>query len=209
MYENEQYENVWRSGFDYFCRTRNIETKQVRIEKIQPVWEYYEKHPEGEKQFILDPTVKLTKKEFTNSKEAKEYRGLMESLNKEVFGGQAPEYKYIRDHFFQNGKNADTRIWFLDIETMSEDPTDKSFPDPQLAEKPVTQIQIWDNYSDKIIILSLDKMQDEQKFKHHKNLLFKHYDDEKALFKDFLKLLEKLQPTVITAWNGDYFDFPT
>jgi len=85
---------------------------------------------------------------------------------------------------------------------------DKTFPDPQLAEKPVSQIQIWDSYSDKIIILSLDKMQDDTKFKHHKNLIFKHYQDEKALFKDFIKLLEKLEPTVITAWNGDYFDFP-
>jgi len=119
-YTNEQYEKVWRSGFDYFCRTRNIETNQVRIEKIEPSIEFYEKNPNGEMSFILDPTVKLSKKEFKNSKEAKEYRGLMDSLNKEVFGGQPKEYKFIRDHFFQNGFNNDMRIWFLDIETVEE-----------------------------------------------------------------------------------------
>ncbi len=85
---------------------------------------------------------------------------------------------------------------------------DKSFPDPQLAEKTVSQIQIYDSYSNKIIILSLDKMVDETKFKKYDNLIFKHYYDEKELFKDFIKLLENLKPTVITAWNGDSFDFP-
>ena len=136
MYTNETYEKVWRSNFDYFCRTRNTETNQVRIEKINPKWEYYENHPQGEKNFILDPSVKLTEKVFFDSKEAKEYRGLMDSLGKEVFGGQQPQYQYIRDHFFQNGKNNDMRIWFFDIETISDDPDDKSFPDPQKADKP-------------------------------------------------------------------------
>ena len=208
MYENEQYEKVWRSGFEYFCRTRNTETNQVKIEKINPVWEYYEKNPNGEAKFILDPTVKLEKKEFTNSKDAREYRGLMESIGKEVFGGQAPEYKNIRDHFFENGKDVDIRIWFLDIETMSRDENDKSFPDPQEADKPISQIQIYDNYSDKVILLSLDKMKDEERFKKYNNLIFKRYNTEKEMFKDFLKLLDHLKPTVITAWNGDYFDFP-
>jgi len=208
MYDYEQYEKVWRSGFEYFCRTRNTETNQVRFEKIEPTWEFYENNPSGDMSFVLDPTVKLSKREFSDPKEMKQFKGLMDSLGKEVYGGQAPEYKHIRDNFFQSGKVNDMRIWFLDIETMNDDPNDKSFPDPQLAEKPVSQIQIYDNYTDKIIILSLDKMKDESKFKHHKNLIFKHYYDEKDLFKDFIKLLGKLNPTVITAWNGDYFDFP-
>jgi len=207
-FENEQYEKVWKSGWDYFCRTRNTETNQVRIQKINPPTKYFERHPDGVHSYILDPSVKLIPKVFNDSKEAKEYRGLMDSIGKEVFGGQQPQYQFIQDHFFQNGKNNDMRIWFLDIETMNDDPTDKSFPDPQLAEKPISQIQIYDSYTDKIIILSLDKMKDETKFKKYKNLIFKHYYEEKDLFKDFFKLLENLEPTVITAWNGDYFDFP-
>jgi len=137
QYENEQYENVWRSGNEYFCRTRHNETNQVRIEKIQPKWEYFEKSKDGEFGFILDPSVKLSKKTFTSSKEAKEYRGLMDATNRDVFGGQQPEYGYIRNHFFKNGDKPDIRIWYFDIETMNDDPTDKSFPDPQLADKPV------------------------------------------------------------------------
>jgi len=208
MYENEQYEMVWRSGYEYFCRTRNIETNQVRIEKFEPEWEYYEKNPQGEFSFILDPSTKLSKKSFTNSKQAKEYRGLMDSIGKEVFGGQNPEYNHIRKHFFKKGKTSDIRIWFLDIETMGQDQNDKSFPDPQVASKPVSQIQIYDSYSKKVILLSLDKMKDEERFKKYNNLVFKHYETEKDLFLDFFKLLEGLKPTVITAWNGDYFDFP-
>lgn len=205
---NEQYEKVWRSGYEYFSRVRDTETKQVRVEKITPKWEYYEHNSNGDMSFILDQSVKLSKKEFSNSKEAKEYRGLMDALGKDVFGGQQPQYKYIRDHFFQNGKDSDIRIWFLDIETLGPDPKDKTFPDPQLAEKPVTQIQIYDSFTKKIILLSLDKMEDSSKFKKYKNLIFKHYDEEKDLFKDFIKLIENLMPTVITAWNADYFDFP-
>ena len=90
-YKDEQYEIVWKSGWDYFCRTRNTKTNQVRIEKIEPEVEYYETHPQGEKSFILDPTVKLTQKVFFSSKEEKEYKGLMDSLGKTVYGGQARE----------------------------------------------------------------------------------------------------------------------
>jgi len=207
-YEDEQYEMVWKSGFDYFCRTRNVLTNQVRIQKISPKWEYFERNQNGEKTFILDPSVSLTEKSFYQSNKAKEYKGLFDSLGKEIFGGQPPQYQYIREHFFQNGKESNIRIFYLDIETMSSDPLDRSFPDPQLADKPVSQIQIYDNYTDKIIILSLDKMKDEQKFKHYTNLIFKHYYEEKDLFNDFIKLLENLKPTVITAWNSDFFDIP-
>jgi DNA polymerase elongation subunit (family B) len=256
MYENQQYEKVWRVGYDYFCRTRDLTTKQVRIEKIYPEIEYFESNPNGDYSFILDPSMKLTKKVFTNSKEAKDYKNMMGAIGKEVFGGRKQEYKYIRDHFFDNGKNADIRIWHFDIEVagscryhgkhiinvevdgkmqlmklqdarelgnppvLDEESSlvialdqscykiTKEFPDAQTAEFPVTQIQIYDSYSDKIIILSLDGMKDESKFKKYKNLIFKEFDDEVELFKSFLKLLDGLKPTVISAWNADYFDFP-
>jgi len=258
MYENDQYEKVWRVGYDYFCRTRNLETKQVRIEKISPEIEYFETNPNGEYSFVLDPSTKLSRKVFTNSKEAKDYKNMMGAIGKEVFGGQKQEYSYIRNHFFGNGKDIDIRVWYLDIEVAGScryhgkhlveakipgeeklqtmrlqkargygdievfdvEASDlkkisescyaitKEFPDAQTAEFPVTQIQIYDTYTDKIIILSLDGMKDETKFKHHKNLIFKEFDDEVELYKSFLKLLDGLKPTVISAWNGDYFDFP-
>ncbi len=119
-YENEQYEKVWKSDFKYFCRTRNTDTNQVRIEEISPKYEYFEKNKNGEFSYILDPSVKLSKREFTSSKEEKEFKGLMDSLGKELYGGQRPEYKHIRDNFFNNGKNNDMRIWFFDIETVEE-----------------------------------------------------------------------------------------
>ncbi len=86
--------------------------------------------------------------------------------------------------------------------------TEYGFPDPHEAIHEVTQIQILDSYLDKIIVLSLDDMKDKTKFEKYDNLVFKHCLTEKSLFENFFKLLDTLMPTVITAWNGEYFDFP-
>ena len=200
-----QYEKVWRSGSKIFERVRDIDTKEVSIREVPPVYEYFDVDQQGEHRFILNEKVPLSPKLFFNAKEAKEYRGLMETVGKQIFGGQQPEYRHIRENYFENGLNLDTRVWFFDIEVI---PKEKVFPDPHEAIHAVTQIQIYDNYLDKIIILSLDDMVDKSKFDKYDNLIFKHCHTEVSLFESFFKLMEHMLPTVITAWNGDYFDFP-
>lgn len=201
-----QYEQVWRADHSYYARTRDVDTKEVRIQQIDPVWEFYEKAPSGDFKYVLDKNLPLTQRLFHNNREVREYKGLMESTNRPFYGGQAPEYRFIRENFFGNGLSLDSRIWFFDIEVI---PQEKVFPDPHEAIHPVTQMQIYDNYTDKIIILSLDDMVDKSKFEKWKGqLIFKHYTREQDMFNDFFKLLDHMQPTVITAWNGDYFDFP-
>lgn len=204
----EQYEMCWKSGNnDYFCRTRDTLTNKVSITKIDPEWEFYERVNGGEMSYILDKSIKLQPRIFNDQKNMKEYIGIMDTLGREVFGGQRPEYHHIRKNFWGNNLVSKMRIWFFDIEVIKSGSYE--FPDPQKADIPVTQIQIYDNYTDKIIILSLDKMKDESKFEKWGNqLIFRHYSSEKDLFNEFFKLIDGLQPTVITAWNGDYFDFP-
>jgi len=202
----EIYENVWKSGWAYYERVRDSETKKVYIRKIEPVWEYFEKDPDGEFSYIIDNKIKLKQKLFYNSKDAKEYKGFMESVGREIYGNQQPEYRHIRENYFNIKEQVDMRIFFFDIEVITKD---RSFPDPQEAIHPVTQIQILDSYTDKIIILSLDAMKEKEKFKKYGDqLIFKHYLSEKVMFEDFFKILDTFMPTVITAWNGESFDFP-
>jgi len=203
----EQYEMVWRSGSDFFSRTRDTDTNKVSITKIDPEWEFYERTKDGTHLSLLDKSVQLQPRMFNDQKSMKEYTGMMDTLGREVYGGQRPEYHHIRKHFWNNNLVSKMRIWFFDIEVIEEG--DYVFPDAQIAAKPVTQIQIYDSYTDKIIILSLDAMKEPEKFKKWGDqLVFKHHESEKSLFKDFFKLLDALKPTVITAWGGNNFDFP-
>jgi len=201
----EVLEKCWKSGWNYYERVRDSVSKEVRIRKIDPIWEYFERDKDGDFRYIIDENIKLSQKLFFNSKDAKEYRGFMESVGKEIYGNQQPEYRHIRENYFEMKEQVDMRIWFFDIEVITKD---KSFPDPQEAIHPVTQIQIYDSYTDKIIILSLDDMKDKKRFEKYNNLVFKHFLTEKSLFETFFKLLDTLMPTVITAWNGEGFDFP-
>jgi len=203
----KQYEMSWRSGTDYFCRTRDTETNEVSFEKIDPEWEFYERSNGGEFSSLLDKSVQLQPRIFNDTKSQKEYTGMMDTLGREVFGGQRPEYHHIRKNYWNNGLVSEMRIWFFDIEVIKAG--DYAFPDAQKAEKPVTQIQILDSYTDKIIIISTDNMKEPEKFKKWGDqLVFKYVESEKALFNMFFKLLEGLKPTVLTAWGGDNFDFP-
>ena len=114
------YEKCWKSGWDYYERTRDSETKEVRVRKIDPVWEFFEKDPTGEFQYVIDNNVNLSQKLFYNSKDAKEYKGFMDSVNREIYSNQQPEYRHIRENYFQSKADVDMRIWFFDIEVINQ-----------------------------------------------------------------------------------------
>ncbi len=116
----EVYEKCWKSGWDYYERVRDSVTKDVHIRKIDPVWEFFEKDPSGEYNYVIDNKVKLSQKLFTNSKDAKEYKGFMESVGREIYSNQQPEYRHIRENYLHSEHDVDMRIWFFDIEVINQ-----------------------------------------------------------------------------------------
>jgi DNA polymerase elongation subunit (family B) len=97
------------------------------------------------------------------------------------------------------------RIMFLDIETI--DLNDRRFPQPHIAGAPITHIQIMDSYTKKVIILYMQEPSEKVKEKHQ-NVKFVKCNNEYEMLDKFTKILHKLNPSIITAYNGNLFDFP-
>ena len=116
----EVYEKVWKSGWDYYERVKDSDTNETFIRKIAPVWEYFEKKPDGDFSYVIDNNIKLQQKLFYNSKEAKEYRGFMDSIGRDIYSNQQPEYRHIRENYFQMKEKAEMRIWYFDIEVINQ-----------------------------------------------------------------------------------------
>ena len=90
----------------------------MRIQPISPSFELFEEDVNGDSNFILDNSIKLSKRTFEREKEYKDYLGMMDTVGKTVYGTQQPVYAYIRDHYFGNGVILKPRIWAVDIESI-------------------------------------------------------------------------------------------
>ena len=205
----EQYEQVWKSkNKKYYERTRDTVTKKVHIRQIQPEFELFEQsNQETGYKFILDQTINLEQKKFNTEKEYRDYVGVMDTVGRKIYGTQQPVYAYIRDHYFGNGVVLKPRIWHLDIEAIP--PAGAGFPDPKLAEWPVTSFQIYDNYLDKNILIISKPLNDEKSFlERNPDTVIKLCQDEKQMFETFVNLMNYLEPSIIDAWSGEHFDIP-
>ncbi len=205
----KQYEMVWKSkNKKYYERTRDTETKEVKIKQIFPEFELYEEsRNETAYKFILDESINLTKKSFNKEKEYREYLGVLDSVGKKAYGTQQPVYSYIRDNYFENGITLTPRIWHFDIEAVP--PRGVGFPDPQEALYPVTSFQIYDTYIKKNILIISKPLNDEKSFmERNPDTIVKLCVDEKQMFETFTKLMDYMKPSIIAAWNGENFDIP-
>ncbi len=204
----KMYEMVWRSNNKKFYeRTRDTETIEVIIKQIFPTFYLYEENNNGEYKFILDENVKLSKKVFDKEKDYRDYLGVMDSVGRNVYGTQQAVYNHIRKNFFGNGITLTPRIWHFDIETIPD--RGAGFPDPQLAEFPITCIQIYDTFEKKNILLLIKPLDDEFSFKkRNPNTIIKVCKDEKHLLETFVKLMDYMKPSILSAWNGENFDVP-
>lgn len=202
-----QYEEVWKSqNGNYYLRERDIETLETAIRKIDPVFESYEQiSSESDLKFILDDQVNLRRVTFDSDKEKREYLKTCEMINKRVYGTQPAHYAYIRENYFDNGLDLKQRVWFLDIEAVA----DRGFPDPDKAEWEINVMQIYDNYTNKNIILTSKPLNDPEAFKkNNPNVTLKQHENEIEMAKTFLSLLEFMKPTMMSTWNGEGFDIP-
>ena len=93
------------------------------------------------------------------------------------------------------------RIWYVDIEVFSGG----AFPNIEEANQPITEITVFDSYTNRYMTLIC--REDLQKAVHRKgNVNIITYNDEYDMLFDFARLINKLEPDIITGWNVKNFD---
>jgi len=114
-----------------------------------------------------------------------------------------PDMRTLIDVYYEDESLPENNIVVFDIEV----DVDKSFPDPKKAENTVTSIAVYDYTTNKYYCLILDE-DDEVDDGINDNVEIKSYLYENDLLMDFVQLMKKLKPTILTGWNTDGFDIP-
>jgi DNA polymerase elongation subunit (family B) len=152
--------------------------------------------------------VPLMEKRFDGIREARDYVKQFDGVagGTKIYGNTRYEYAYIADQH-KNMVDWDidkVSVAYVDIEVGSEN----GFPDPYLANEPITAICI--QYSDgktwAFGIGKYDKNLD--KVNDTSQVTYVECKDEWTLCKNFIMLWSEKCPDVITGWNTKFFDIP-
>ena len=193
------FESTFRDGYEYFERVFCTDLKKSIKRKVNLTHEWYEPSSRGNYRSILDPEIKLDKKQG-RAQDGKDQYGLLD-----------PMYRNIRDNYWgkQDGYNKSPRVWDLDIETRSGI-NSRGFPIPELALEEVCMVQIFDSDLKQIIMIGVKEWRHKHKYENKFEYPVKYIvaSNEKHLFEIYNKLFSTLDPLIIYAWNGDGFDFP-
>lgn len=188
------FESAWKDGWDYYERVFNPDTKKSIVRKTDNKWEYYSASSTGIYSYLIDSNIKLTKQLSSSQKDTRDQYGVMDPL-----------YKNIRDNYWsQNKYNLKPRVWYLDIETRAT----KGFPEPQIADQEITLIQIFDSFSDTVILLGQKEFKHQENYKFDYKFKYINCGCEVTLLNTYFKLFKELNPLFIYAWNGLGFDYP-
>lgn len=115
------FETAWRDGYQFFERTFDTNLNRSTTQEITVPYEWYEPHSKGLYQNILDPEIRLDKKQG-RAKEGRNQHGFTDPL-----------YRQIRDKYWKDSAyNKNPRIWWLDIETRSGRSFKNTSNSPQL-----------------------------------------------------------------------------
>jgi DNA polymerase elongation subunit (family B) len=137
---------------------------------------------------------------FESVREARDFiKRYDEVTNFKIFGNSSYQYAFIADE--QKGmvdwKMEDLSIAIIDIEVGSEN----GFPDPYLANEPITAIAIkYINGAMTVFACGDYKVQGDE--------VYVKCDDEYNLCKKFLRFWEENCPDAISGWNIKFFDIP-
>jgi len=137
---------------------------------------------------------------FESVREARDFiKRYDEVTNFKIFGNSSYQYAFIADE--QKGmvdwKMEDLSIAIIDIEVGSEN----GFPDPYLANEPITAIAIkYINGAMTVFACGDYKVQGDE--------VYIKCDDEYNLCKKFLRFWEENCPDAISGWNIKFFDIP-
>lgn len=98
-----------------------------------------------------------------------------------------------------------TLIWDIEVEM------ETGKPNSMEAEQAITAVGFWDSQTEEYAVYILDEegtIEERTVDKDGKTVHIKPFDNEKNLVLGFLEKWEEIRPTLITHWNGDYFDVP-
>lgn len=185
-----KFEAAWQDKWNYYARLNDGDS--TKVIEIPSQFEYYVQNSKGAYKYVLDQSISLVKKLGT-SKDARDQFGIVN-----------PIYRYIRDNHWLKGYNMDARVWYLDIETRA----DGAFPKPELAEKQITLIQVFDSKLETMIIFGLRDFEMEEGYDLPYKVKYIRCNDEIELLSKYLQVFNKLNPLIIHAWNGLWFDYP-
>ena len=115
-----------------------------------------------------------------------------------------PEMRFLIDKYGLSddiSKNHITLIFDIEVESK------EGFPDQFSAEQEVTAISCYIKEINSYILLILDK-DDRIKDVSKKNIKIITFKDEVSLLDEFINILHKIKPTILTGWNINNFDIP-
>lgn len=120
-----------------------------------------------------------------------------------VFEGDVPmETRVLTDLYLEMDSPSKLhRLMFFDIEVSM----DKGIPDIQKAKNEITSITTW--VDGKYIIFLVSKLEN-LILETKQPATLRIFKTEKELLGAFLDYYQQIAPTIISHWNGDYFDVP-
>jgi len=144
---------------------------------------------------------------FESVREAKDFiKRYDEVTNFKIFGNSSYQYAFIADE--QKGmvdwKMEDLSVAILDIEVGSEN----GFPDPYLANEPITAIAIKYLNGQTVVFACGDYDKTLDKVNDTTGITYVKCDDEYNLCEKFLRFWEENCPDAISGWNIKFFDIP-
>jgi DNA polymerase elongation subunit (family B) len=147
--------------------------------------------------------IDLIPKRFDGIREARDYVKQFEDVagGTKIYGNTRFEYAFIAEqHTEMVDWDADkVSVGVIDIEVGSEN----GFPDPYLANEPITAIAITYLGGHTYVMGCGDYTNDDPD-----NVTYWKCRDEWSLCKRFLELWTRMTPDVITGWNTKFFDIP-
>ena len=124
----------------------------------------------------------------------------------DAHGYDNPRHVFLHRYFDEPLKsNHIHRVMNIDIETRSGVNRPGKFPSANTAYEEVTLIQIYDNFTDMYYILDRRKFTGTFDVENAKHI---HIPEEKDLLEFFIKMVEKMNPSIVTGWNTLTFDIP-
>jgi DNA polymerase elongation subunit (family B) len=155
---------------------------------------YYVAHPEGEME-TLDGTLVMPVKKMDDWRDPKYFE---KDVDKDT--------RLLVDFYYESDETPSYHnLVYLDIECeIAGALTPENIKDPKGK---ITSVALYDNNSKKYYCLILDEKQlmDEAKSESKEVIPYK---SERELLDGFLEIWKKLDPTIISGWNSEFFDIP-
>ena len=129
-----------------------------------------------------------------------------EATNFRIYGNRDYIAQYISDRF-PDGCEPDmslVNVMFIDIEVQS----DQGFPEPSLAQQPITAITVKSSNDDTFYTWGIGGFSPEISIVQDTRIEYKRCMDEHSLLKSFVSHYHHNIPDIVSGWNSEEFDMP-